>query len=156
MAAVAGSGAHWFWDQSVDEPESMPLWRMQWPTPDGGSLAMKSFAGKPVLVNFWATWCPPCIAELPLIERFYQENKAKNWQVLGIAVDRTEAVQPFLQQNPLSFPQAMAGMQGVELSRSLGNLSGALPFTVVFNATKVVVHRKMGTITENELQLISK
>jgi hypothetical protein len=88
---------------------------------------MSSFRGKLLLVNFWATWCPPCVEELPLLDYFFQENRDKNIQVLGLAVDQPSKVRDWLQATPLHFPVGMAGMGGTELSKSLGNLAGSLP-----------------------------
>lgn len=115
---------------------------------------MAAFKGKPLLVNFWATWCPPCVEELPLLNGFFHENQSKNWQVLGIAVDKLDAVQRFLLKTQLQFPVAMAGMEGTALSRTLGNLGGGLPFTVVFDPRAKVVHRKMGILKPDELQTL--
>jgi thiol-disulfide isomerase/thioredoxin len=114
-------------------------------------LALVTLRGRPLLVNFWATWCPPCIEELPLLSSFFQQNRAKGWQVLGIAVDQPDAVNRFLARSPVSFAVAMAGMAGLELSKSLGNLSGGLPFTVVLTADGEVAHRKIGRVTEADL-----
>ena len=112
---------------------------------------MSSFIGKPLLVNFWATWCPPCVEELPLLDFFYQENKAKNWQVLGLAVDQPSAVRTWLQTRPLNFPIGMAGLGGTQLSKSMGNLAGSLPFTVVFGTSGAVLHRKIGKVLPEDL-----
>ena len=128
------------------------LWRLKFDTPMGQRLAMATFQGKPLLLNFWATWCPPCVEELPLIDAFYRENLLKGWQVVGIAADHAKAVGVFLGKMPLSFPVALAGMQGVELSKSLGNLSGGLPFTVIFGRDGTVRHRQMGRVTAEQLQ----
>jgi thiol-disulfide isomerase/thioredoxin len=124
---------------------------MQWETPAGGAVRMEGFRGKPVVLNFWATWCPPCIDELPLINGFFQKNAANGWQVLGLAVDKPSAVQAFLLRMPLNFPVAMAGLSGTELSRSLGNLAGSLPFTVVLGSDGSVVYRKMGRVSNDDL-----
>ena len=112
---------------------------------------MKSMAGKPLLLNFWATWCPPCVEELPLLNDFYLKNKAKGWQVLGLAVDKLQPVQAFLQKSPLEFPVGMAGLAGTELTRSMGNPAGGLPFTVILGADGSMLHRKMGRVTPEEL-----
>ncbi len=127
------------------------FWLTTFDTPSGGQLPLASFRGKLLLVNFWATWCPPCVEELPLINAFFQENKAKSWQVLGIAADNAKAVTDFTAKLPLSFPLALAGMAGVELSRTLGNLAGALPFTVIFGKDGKVQHRQIGRITADHL-----
>jgi thiol-disulfide isomerase/thioredoxin len=112
---------------------------------------MKSLAGKPLLLNFWATWCPPCVEELPLINDFYLKNKASGWQVLGLAVDKLQPVQTFLQKSPLDFPVGMAGLAGTELTRAMGNLAGALPFSVVLGSDGSMLHRKMGRVSPEEL-----
>lgn len=157
-AALAGAGVAWWQLQPHGAPAASregatrdPFWAQSFDTPDGASLALAIFSGKPLLVNFWATWCPPCIEELPLLDRFYQENKAKSWQVLGLAVDQPSAVRTWLQRKPLGFPVAMAGFSGTELSKSLGNLSGGLPFTVVFGASGQLLHRKSGKVTPEDL-----
>jgi len=160
-AALAGAGLAWWQIQPHGKPAQLaasgsaldPFWQQSFDTPDGGSLAVAGFSGKPLLVNFWATWCPPCIEELPLIDRFFVENKDKSWQVLGLAVDQPSAVRAWLQRKPLNFPIAMAGFAGTELSKSLGNLTGGLPFTVVFGASGQLLHRKTGKVTAEDLAL---
>ncbi len=144
-AGPAGSGA------AVD-PALAALWGLTLNTPEGGSLALKSLQGKPLLINFWATWCPPCIEELPLLNAFSQQNSANGWQVLGLAVDKLSAVQAFLARQPLAFPVVMAGMEGVALSQSLGNGPGGLPFTVVVGAKGQVLDRKIGRVSPDDLQ----
>jgi len=153
-ATLAGIGlARWLADPD-DKPVAQPLalWDMTFPTPGGATVAMRTFAGKPLLLNFWATWCPPCVEEMPLLDRFYQENKANEWQVLGMAVDQAPAVNRFLAQRPVGFPITLAGMSGVELSRSLGNQGGGLPFTVVINRAGLIAQRKIGQVSLQDLQ----
>lgn len=128
------------------------LWQLELAGIEGGGVALKSYLGKPLLLNFWATWCPPCVEELPLLSRFFTENVSKGWQVLGIAVDQKEPVTRFLAAAPLSFGVALAGLPGLEMSRSLGNLGGGLPFTVVLGSDGRVAHRKMGRVTPEDLQ----
>jgi len=90
---------------------------------------------------------------LPLLDDFYRINKAKGWQVVGLAIDQPSAVRGFLRKTPLTFAVGLAGLGGSELSRSLGNLSGSLPFSVVLGAGGEVLHRKMGSLTAAELAL---
>lgn len=130
---------------------SEAFWKLSFDSPSGVPLAMSSFKGNPLLVNFWATWCPPCIEELPLLDYFFQENKSKNWQLLGLAVDQPSAVRTWLQSRPLNFPVGMAGLSGTDISKSLGNPTGSLPFTVVFDRTGEIVHRKIGKVEPQEL-----
>lgn len=152
-AALGGVGLAWrnYQPQAMSPTVEAGLWQLAFTMPEGGALNMASLRGKPVLLNFWATWCPPCVEELPLLSGFFREHSAKGWQVLGLAVDQLAPVQRFLAKAPVTFPVAMAGMPGLEISRSLGNLSGALPFTVVLGSDGRVAHRKMGKVTPQDL-----
>ena len=141
--------------QARQADESAGLWALRFPQPGGGELVMAALRGRPLVLNFWATWCPPCVEELPLLDRFYQENARNGWQVLGIAVDQLAAVQTFLSRTPVRFPVGLAGMEGIALSKTLGNLSGGLPFTVVLGSTGQVLHRKIGRVSAQELLLWS-
>ena len=136
---------------SLEQPAAAGLWSLSFASPQGGTLSLATWRGRPLLLNFWATWCPPCIEELPLLDRFYQENSANGWQVLGIAVDQQDPVQRFLSRFPLTFPVVLAGFAGMELSKSLGHMSGGLPFTVVLGQDGVVAHRKMGKVSVSDL-----
>jgi thiol-disulfide isomerase/thioredoxin len=152
-AGLAGAGLAW-WQYRLAEPADdalAALWLLELELPQGGTTQLKNLRGKPTVLNFWATWCPPCVEELPLLERFYQQNVSKGWQVLGLAVDNKNAVNKFLSKMPLSFPVLLAGLAGTELSRSLGNLSGGLPFTVVFNSTGQVALRQMGKLSAEQV-----
>ena len=153
-AAVAGAGfAAWrFRLGAPADDAASQLWQLQFDTPTGGSLAMQSLKGRPLLVNFWATWCPPCVEELPLLDAFFRENQPKGWQVVGLAVDQPSAVRTFLGRTPVSFPVGMAGLGGTELAKSLGNLAGGLPFSVVLGADGTVRHRRMGRVNADDLR----
>ena len=152
-AGVAGAGLAWrrlapgeMVDGAVDS-----LWGMDFQTPAGGTLAMASLREKPLLINFWATWCPPCVEELPLLDAFHRENSAKGWQVIGLAIDQPSSVRRFLTQTPVSFPIGLAGLGGTELGKALGNLTGGLPFTVVVGSEGQVLQRRMGQVTKADL-----
>lgn len=158
-AGAAGAGAAW-WQTRPQGLSALQttaaedaLWALSFDTPEGVSKPMSRFKGKPLLVNFWATWCPPCIEELPLIDAFYQSHKSKNWQVLGLAVDQPSAVRKWLQAKPLTFDVGMAGLSGTQLSKTLGNAAGSLPFSAVFSASGELVHRKTGKVGPEDLAL---
>jgi thiol-disulfide isomerase/thioredoxin len=107
-AGLAGSGLAWWRGQQTEVPQSVKepvdgFWMQQWERPEGGVVRMQALRGRPLLINFWATWCPPCVEELPLINAFYDQNKAKGWQVLGLAVDKASAVQSFMAKMPCIF-----------------------------------------------------
>ncbi|MDR7150223.1 thiol-disulfide isomerase/thioredoxin [Hydrogenophaga palleronii] len=154
-ALGAGAGVAWwrFHPAAVASDAEVAFWGAQFDGPSGETVRLADWRGRPLLVNFWATWCPPCVEELPLLNAFHANQAAKGWQVLGLAVDQAGAVRKFLQQLPLSFPVGMAGFAGTELSRSLGNLTGGLPFTVVFDEAGQVAHRKIGQVSQADLKL---
>lgn len=159
VAAAAGAGLAW-WRHSPVETSSAAgvasFWATSFDTPQGTALAMQAFRGKPLLLNFWATWCPPCVEELPLIDAFYRQKSAKGWQVVALAIDQPSSVRAFLARAPVSFPVGMAGLDGTALGKSLGNSSGALPFTVVLAADGQMLHRKMGRLSAADLDAWSK
>lgn len=154
VAGLAGAGLAWWRlrPHDVADGAEAALWGLKFDTPTGSQLAMAPLRGRPLLVNFWATWCPPCVEEMPLLDRFYREHATKGWQVVGLAIDQPSAVRTFLTKVPVSFPVGLAGLSGTDLGKSLGNLTGALPFTVVFNAQGGIAQRKMGKVSEDDLK----
>ncbi len=152
-AALSGVGlALWRHSESeASEAVDPALWQLKLATPNGNSLALQEFQGKLLVLNFWATWCPPCVDEMPLLDRFYRENSSKGWQMLGLAIDRAESVQRFLREFPVAYAIALAESAGPALARSLGNLSGGLPFSVVVGGDGQVIQRKLGRVSEADL-----
>jgi thiol-disulfide isomerase/thioredoxin len=153
-AGLGGAGLAWWRLRPgpVLSGAEEAFWAQRYERPEGGELIMADLRGRPLLVNFWATWCPPCIEELPLLNAFAVDHARRGWQVVGLAVDRVEPVRSFLQRLPLSFPVGMAGLAGTELSRTLGNANGGLPFTVVMDRQGRAVHRKIGKVRESDLE----
>jgi thiol-disulfide isomerase/thioredoxin len=136
---------------SLEEPDADDLWRQSFPALDGRAVALRDFRGRPLMINFWATWCPPCVEEMPLIDRFYQRIGPDKLHILGLAIDHKEAVAQFLQRTPVHYEIAMAGLEGVDLTKKLGNTAGALPFSVFFDGDGALRHRKLGELNESDL-----
>lgn len=153
LAAAAG-GAGWAWWRGesgrLNEAE-LALWAQRFDQPAGGELAMATLLGQPLVLNFWATWCAPCVKEMPMLDAFYRQNQAKGWRVVGLAVDGPTPVREFLAKLPVGFPIGLAGFNGVDLARSFGNGSGGLPFSVVFDRRGAAAFHKLGIVTEQEL-----
>ena len=157
LAALAGAGVAWKRQAGQDAggvaPEVMQaFWAAEFDTPKGESLPMTSFQGQPLVINFWATWCTPCVEEMPLIDAFFRENKEKSWQVLGLAIDQPSRVRQFLSQFPVSYKIGLAGLTGTELGKTLGNEVGGLPFTVVLDAQGRLIQRKLGKLTPDDIK----
>ncbi len=156
VAAAAGVGVSWWRGgaaSAANHGASQPvaaIWTLRFPRPEGGELVMAEQRGRALVLNFWATWCAPCIKELPELNRFHRDQAGKT-QVIGLAVDRLAPVQEFLAKSPLDFPIGLAGMAGIELAREFGNRNGVLPFTVVFDRQGRVVQQRLGETTYDEL-----
>lgn len=155
---AAALGASFAW-RKLNPPAASPVaqafWARRFASPDGEQLEVARWRGQPLLLNFWATWCPPCVKELPEINQFYGEAKAKGWQVLGLAIDQAEPVKAFLKKTPLDFPIALGGPDGLSLVRELGNPAGGLPFSVVFDETGEIRWRRLGVTTLQDLRALA-
>jgi thiol-disulfide isomerase/thioredoxin len=161
-AAAAAAGLAWQRlsetrrqnEQAGVDRDIAGFWALSFPTPDDPqprTLAMAAFRGQPLLLNFWGTWCPPCVKEMPELDRFAREHAASGWRVLGLAVDNPRAVREFLKRTPVSYAIAMAGIEGSELARQLGNAQSGLPFTVAFDRHGRIARLKSGQTTAAEL-----
>jgi len=98
------------------------------------------------MLNFWATWCPPCVEEMPELDELYPQLQAQNVELIGIAIDSAGNVQQFLQKTPVNYPIVLAGMTGTELGKALGNQQGGLPFTVILDENGNELLREAGRI----------
>lgn len=151
-AAAAGLGLSWWQARPTGQGTSgQDLWALRFARPEGGDLVMARLRGRPLVLNFWATWCPPCIREMPQLSRFAREFGPAGWQVVGLAAEPAEPVRRFLQTLPIDFPVGLAGAQALDLSRELGNPQGALPFTAVFDASGRKVRQRLGETHFEEL-----
>jgi thiol-disulfide isomerase/thioredoxin len=155
-AAVLGAGIAWWRTSDVShvtagDPVPEGFWELQWDAPQGDPVQMQSFRGKPLLINFWATWCTPCVEEMPAINDFYKKNKPNGMQVLGLAVDKASAVTSFLQKMQVAYPIGMAGANGTDWAGRLGNPSGALPYSVLLGGNGQILQRKLGKLSSADL-----
>lgn len=147
---AAGAGAWWHTESRSPSTSTLPgsgVWSARFATLDGAPLDMRSLLGRPLVLNFWATWCPPCVVELPLLDAFHARHREAGWQVLALAVDEAEAVGRFVASHGLRLPVAVAGVAGLELARTLGNTQGGLPFTVLFDRAGEVRRQHLGVVT---------
>jgi thiol-disulfide isomerase/thioredoxin len=113
---------------------------------------LSQYKGKIIVLNFWATWCPPCREEMPELSALHTEYKNKNVLVLGVAVDELALVKKFSQASPVSYPLFAAEYEGMELASGLGNNKGILPYTVIINADGAVVEAYFGRINKTLLE----
>ncbi len=146
-AAVPGAGVKVTFS---DHPLPMPSFKLTDVT-TGKPIDQSQWRGKVVLLNFWATWCGPCVIEMPLLDRFARAQGSRGWQVLALAVDQVDPVRRFIAERGLKLPVAIAGAVGLDLSRQLGNVQGGLPFTAAFDSTGAAVQRRLGPVSADLL-----
>jgi len=121
------------------------------PDTNGAPIDLATLRGQPVVINFWAPWCGPCVEEMPELSALAQEEKARA-KFIGIGIDTAANIQTFLGKVPVTYPIAVAGFGGTELGRQFGNDVGGLPFTVILNAQGDITFRKMGRVHADELR----
>lgn len=122
------------------------LMQLTMPDPAGKQHKMSEWQGKILLVNFWATWCPPCVAEMPELEQLQAERGSNGLQIIGIGIDSPSNIREFSEKHKITYPLLVGGLQGTDVSRSFGNETGGLPFTVLIGTDGTVKQAYMGRL----------
>jgi len=136
----------------ADDPAIKAFFANPWQTPDGKSVDTKEWRGKVLVVNFWASWCPPCVEEMPTLDKLQAEFKTQNVLFVGIGIDSPSNIRQFLEKTPVSYPIVIGGLEGSNISKQMGNAQGALPYTVIINTQGKATSSKLGKISEEELR----
>ena len=120
------------------------------------SRSISEWDDKVILINFWATWCPPCVKEVPTLDKLNTDFKDKGFVVIGIAIDSLDAVFDFVDPLDLKYPILLAEQQGIELSQAYGNRLGILPFTVIVDRQGNIALKHSGEITYEQVESLIK
>lgn len=131
VAALLGQSLN----DSAGKPQSLAQWK-----------------GKPLLVNFWAPWCGPCVREMPELSTLAGELKAKNINVVGIGIDTPTNIAEFMGKYKIAYPIYIGGMDATDLSRQLGNPTGGLPYSVLIGADGKILKSYQGILKFDELR----
>jgi thiol-disulfide isomerase/thioredoxin len=110
------------------------------------------FTGRPLLVNVWASWCGPCIREMPELADYARKQGANGTQVLGIALDDAEAVRTFLQRVPVDYPIALDTPGPRDAGVRLGNRRGVLPYSVLVSADGRLLKQHLGPFEAGQIE----
>ena len=119
----------------ADKPQALAQWR-----------------GKPLLVNFWATWCAPCVQEMPELSVLQTEIGESSLRIVGIGIDSAANMREFAKKLSITYPLVVGGMGGSELSRQFGNQAGGLPFTVLIGADGSIRKTYLGRLKIDEVR----
>lgn len=137
-----------------ETPDSSVLFAATLHDMENQPMALSRYKGKPLVVNFWARWCPPCRAEIPELAAF-QRKHGNKLVVLGIGLeDDAAAVKAFAQQYAMNYPVLLTYQQGQSLMQALGNRRGGLPYTLFIDRNGQIVGQKMGLLREHDLSAI--
>jgi thiol-disulfide isomerase/thioredoxin len=118
----------------------------------GKPQPLAQWKGKPLLVNFWASWCAPCVAEMPELSALAVKDGGKRFNVIGIGIDSPSNLVQFTKKVKIAYPLYVGGMGGTDMARALGNPSGGLPFTVLIGADGQVRKTYLGKLKFDQLQ----
>lgn len=144
-ALLAGAGVAW-WRYRPEGPDASALYERIFDDVDGRPQPLSQWRGRWIVLNFWATWCAPCVEEMPTLQRIAREYGGRGVAVVGIGIDNARAIRQFKEELKLDLPLLVAGAGGSELARQLGNPSGALPYTVLVSPQGRIEQTHLGLL----------
>ena len=121
---------------------------------DGRSHSIHEWVGRPLVINFWATWCGPCREEIPLLQQIRRERQAEGLELVGIAVDFTEDVRKFVAKTPIEYPILVGEDDAANAAAAFGIEDLALPFTVFVDRKGRILVLRVGQLHERQAKLI--
>ena len=156
VAGIVALGAGLYWGRAGlvgDAPrDATTLLALALPDVSGHEQSLAQWKGKVLIVNFWATWCVPCREEMPQFVDAQERYGQKGLQFVGIAVDQVDKVQQFATEIHLNYPALIGGYGAIELSKTLGNRLGALPYTVIVDRGGRIVFTQLGPLKDSQLR----
>lgn len=156
--AGAGAGAGAYFRSKKFEPSKpkdnavAQLMALTLNDSQGKAQKLSQWNGKFIVVNFWATWCGPCIQEMPELVTLQNDFAKDNVQLLGLGIDSPSNITEFAQKHQITYPLFSAGMEGTELSQQMGNKAGGLPFTVLISRDGTILQSYAGRLKIDEVR----
>ncbi len=154
LAAGLGVAVNWWRTQpaTAGAEATAALFAATFPDAEGRTQPLSQWKGRPLVVNFWATWCPPCVEEMPDLQQARDAYRDRGVEVIGIGIDSAAKIAAFRDRHRLSLPLLVAGVGGSDLNRALGNAGGALPYTVLIDADGRIRERHLGQLKPEQLR----
>jgi thiol-disulfide isomerase/thioredoxin len=139
---------------AVDAAAVSALTRTMFPDLAGEQVSLERWRGKVIVVNLWASWCPPCREEIPGLVRTQQKFASNGVQIVGIAFDSAAKSRQAAAELGINYPVLVAGLEAIDLTRKLGNRAGGLPYTLVLDRQGSPVATHLGILSEADLERI--
>ncbi len=117
------------------------------PSVDGAPRHIGEWHGKVIALNFWATWCPPCLKEIPEFVHLQEKYADQGLQFIGVALQAAEPVRQFMQEHNMNYPVLFGELEVINIARAYGNDIGALPYTVIIDRSGRIVFVKPGPLS---------
>jgi len=163
ISLLAGIAGYLFSRKQHASPASQPptasaqssvntLMDIQFATSTGQWQKLAAWKGKVLVVNYWATWCPPCREEMPMFSALHEKYQANGVQFVGIGIDSVDKIREYQMSEKIAYPLLVGTLDAMRNSQSLGNTAQALPFTVLINRQGQLDTVKLGKLTEAELE----
>ncbi|MGZ8152518.1 MAG: TlpA family protein disulfide reductase [Methylovulum sp.] len=130
-------------------PQSLPVFSL--PDLSGKQHSITEWRGKLLIINFWATWCPPCRKEIPEFIKLQEQYAAKGLQFIGVALDDRDAVDEYLKSTKINYPLLIGGNEGIVLNQQLGNNVQAVPYSIVVDQRGQIVYRHQGEFSREKI-----
>ena len=120
----------------------------------GNTRSISEWSGRPLIINFWATWCAPCRREMPLLQALHLEREDDRLEVIGIAIDRLEAVDAFIAESGITYPILAGQQNAMDIAEQFGADFVALPFTVFTAKDGQILWLHLGELHRKQLRII--
>jgi len=153
LALALGIGVgSWKYAPSESELKAEQIYNARFDDLTGQSQPLANWRGKILVINFWATWCPPCREEIPDFVAVAEANRGKDLAIVGIALDERDLVAQFAQEYKINYPMLLGGAAGSDFGAQLGNNSQGIPFTAIIDRQGKVAYVAVGAMRRTELE----
>ena len=151
MPIVSSDGASTSQSAGVAPETGKRLLALTLPDAEGTPRALADWQGDVIVINFWATWCPPCLREIPDFVEVFEQHRAQGVRFVGLSIDAPENVAAFASKMGVTYPLLIGNADTLQLATALGNPAQGLPFTVILDRSGMVSHVTLGTMSKADL-----